>query len=180
MTMKHFWDDFRVKRKRQNMWKGKTNHVKRERPTACVVFKDNVFFSFSLALFLKTIETIETIFFISELSHLWYGISSRRPRRGRISITAGWAAEGSEACGPKNDGKIVLEEGEHRGFLHSLLVFALFEDVMLSCCETAGYVRFALFTSGYGYSPPSATLAWDNFHRKCEFIKYCLYCLYCL
>ena len=33
------------------------------------------------------------------------------------------------------------------------------EDVMLSCCETAGYVRFALFTSGYGYSPPSATLA---------------------
>ena len=22
---------------------------------------------------------------------------------------------------------------------------------------TAGYVRFALFTSGYGYSPPSAT-----------------------
>ena len=43
-------------------------------------------------------------------------------------------------------------------YLHSLLVFALFEDVMLSCCETAGYVRFALFTSGYGYSPPSATL----------------------
>ena len=44
-------------------------------------------------------------------------------------------------------------------YLHSLLVFALFEDVMLYCCETAGYVRFALFTSGYGYSPPSATLA---------------------
>ena len=37
-------------------------------------------------------------------------------------------------------------------------MFALFEDAMLSCCETAGYVRFALFTSGYGYSPPSATL----------------------
>ena len=38
-------------------------------------------------------------------------------------------------------------------------MFALFEDVMLSCCETAAdYVRFALFTSGYGYSPPSATL----------------------
>ena len=31
-------------------------------------------------------------------------------------------------------------------------MFALFEDVMLSCCETAGYVRFAIFTSGYGYS----------------------------
>ena len=91
-------------------------------------------------------------------------ISSERRRRRRISITAGWAAEGSEACGSKNDGKIVLEEGEHMEYLHSLLVFALFEDVMLSCCETAGYVRFALFTSGYGYSPPSATLAWDNFH----------------
>ena len=101
--------------------------------------------------------------------HLWKAsprstLSLARARRRRISITAGWAAEGSEACGSKNDGKIVLEEGEHKEFLHSLLVFALFEDVMLSCCETAGYVRFALFTSGYGYSPPSATLAWDNFH----------------
>ena len=63
MTMKRFWDDFRVKRKRQNMWNGKTNHVKRESSTACVVFKDNVFLRFSLAWFLKTIETIETIFF---------------------------------------------------------------------------------------------------------------------
>ena len=62
--------------------------------------------------------------------------------------------------------KIVLEEGEHMEYLHSLLVFALFEDVMLSCCETAGYVRFALFTSGYGYSPPSATaLASDKVER---------------
>ena len=58
-----------------------------------------------------------------------------------------------------NDGKIVLEEGEHVGYIYCLLVFALFEDVLFSCCETAGYVRFALFTSGYGYSPPSATLA---------------------
>ena len=63
-----------------------------------------------------------------------------------------------------NDGKIVLEEGEHTEYLHSLLVFALFEDVLLSYCEAAGYVRFALFTSGYGYSPPSATLAGDNYH----------------
>ena len=55
--------------------------------------------------------------------------------------------------------KIVLEEGEHMAYIQSLLVFALFEDVLLSFCETAGYVRFALFTSGYGYSPPSATLA---------------------
>ena len=44
-------------------------------------------------------------------------------------------------------------------YMHSLLMFALFEDVFFSCCETAGYVRFALFTSGYGYSPPSATPA---------------------
>ena len=58
-----------------------------------------------------------------------------------------------------NDGKSVLEEGEHMEYINSLLVFALFEDVIFSCCETAGYVRFALFTSGYGYSPPSATLA---------------------
>ena len=33
------------------------------------------------------------------------------------------------------------------------------EDGPLAYGETAGYVRFALFTSGYGYSPPSATLA---------------------
>ena len=58
-----------------------------------------------------------------------------------------------------NDDKIVLEEGEHMGYLHSLLVFALFEDVLTFCYKAAGYVRFALFTSGYGYSPPSATLA---------------------
>ena len=57
------------------------------------------------------------------------------------------------------DGKIVLEEGEHMEYLNSLLVFALFEDVLFTFCETAGYVRFALFTSGYGYSPPSATFA---------------------
>ena len=33
-----------------------------------------------------------------------------------------------------NDGKIVLEEGEHMGYRQSLLVFALFEDVLLTCC----------------------------------------------
>ena len=58
-----------------------------------------------------------------------------------------------------NDVMIVLEEGEHMGYRQSLLVFALFEDVLSYCCETAGDVRFALFTSGYGYSPPLATLA---------------------
>ena len=45
--------------------------------------------------------------------HLWKAsprstLSLARARRRRISITAGWAAEGSEACGSKNDGKIVL------------------------------------------------------------------------
>ena len=57
----------------------------------------------------------------------------------------------------QKNGNIVLEEGEHRGF-YSQLVFALFEDVLLFCFETAGFVRFALFTCGYGYSPPLATL----------------------
>ena len=44
-------------------------------------------------------------------------------------------------------------------YMHSLLMFALFEDALFDHCNTAGYVRFALFTNGYGYSPPSATLA---------------------
>ena len=70
-----------------------------------------------------------------------------------------------------NEDKIVLEEGEHKEYLHSLLVFALFEDVLLSCCETAGYVRFALFTSGYGYSPPLATPL-----RDINRLKMCLLC----
>ena len=38
-------------------------YVKWRSPTACVVFKRQYFLSFSLAWFLKTIETIETIFF---------------------------------------------------------------------------------------------------------------------
>ena len=93
-------------------------------------------------------------------------IFGKRRRRRRISITAGLAAEGSEACGSKDDGKIVLEEGEHMEYWHSLLVFALFEDVMLSCCETAGSVRFALFTSGYGYSPSSIIFAVEKKEGK--------------
>ena len=54
-----------------------------------------------------------------------------RPRRGRTSITAGWAAAGSEACGPMTDGKIVLEEGEHKQAVQLLPMFALFEDVFI-------------------------------------------------
>ena len=129
VTMKHFWDDFRVKRKRQNMWKGKTIHVKRKRPTACVVFKDNIFKAFSLRGFLKTIETIETIFYVTELSHLWYGISSKRPRRGRISITAGEDSEANVTCGFTARKQDVLEEGEHKqAIINTPLMFALFED----------------------------------------------------
>ena len=47
MTMKHFWDDFRVKRKRQIMWKGKNKPLALFLKTiflklfACEVFKDN-------------------------------------------------------------------------------------------------------------------------------------------
>ena len=78
-----------------------------------------------LAEVLKTIETIGTIRF----SFLCL-LASERPRRGRISITAGWAAEGCEACGPHDEGKIVLEEGEHMGYVYGSLVFALFEDVL--------------------------------------------------
>ena len=58
---------------------------------------------------------------------------------------------------PHGQYKIVLEEDEHMGPIKTLLMFALFEDVSFSFCETAGYVRFALFTSGYGYSPSSRT-----------------------
>ena len=47
-------------------------------------------------------------------------------------------------------------------------MFALFEDASFDHCETAGSVRFARFTSGYGYSPPSATHASD----LCPYFKW--------
>ena len=58
-----------------------------------------------------------------------------------------------------NDDKIVLEEGEHREYLHSLLMFALFEDDFIIIHGTADFAAFGSSISGYGYSPPSATLA---------------------
>ena len=92
-----------------------------------------------------------------------------------MSITAGVVSEANETCGPPECAMIVLEEGEHKGHVsrlahsfhlwtcvastHGLLMFALFEDGPLAYGETAGCVRFALSTSGYAYSPPSATLA---------------------
>ena len=39
----------------------------------------------------------------------------------------------------------------------SLLMFALFEDVLFSCHETAGEESEANITCGYRYSPPSCS-----------------------
>ena len=44
-----------------------------------------------------------------------------------------------------NDDKIVLEEGEHMDYLHSLLVFALFEDVLFLAVKPQ--VTFASLSS---------------------------------
>ena len=100
--------------------------------------------------------------FFTELSQHFQAIiiSSKRRRRRRISITAGWAAEGSEACGHMNDGKIVLEEGEHKQAMQIFRMFALFEDDLTIILWTAGFAAFGSSTSGYGYSPPLATFAW--------------------
>ena len=38
-------------------------------------------------------------------------------------------------------------------------MFALFEDDFIIIHETAGFAAFGSSTSGYGYSPPSATHA---------------------
>ena len=43
------------------------------------------------------------------------------------------------------DDKIVLEEGEHMEYLHSLLVFALFEDVLFLAVKPQ--VTFASLSS---------------------------------
>jgi len=37
-------------------------------------------------------------------------------------------------------------------------MFALFEDDLTIILRTAGFAAFGSSTSGYGYSPPSATL----------------------
>jgi len=41
-------------------------------------------------------------------------------------------------------------------------MFALFEDDLTFIHETAGFAAFGSSTSGYGYSPPSATLTVDR------------------
>ena len=55
-------------------------------------------------------------------------ISSKRPRRGRISITAGEESEANGTCGFTARKQNVLEEGEHKQNVNIPLMFALFED----------------------------------------------------
>ena len=87
-------------------------------------------------------------------------ISSERRRRRRISITAGEESEANGTCGFNASLDDVLEEGEHKQAVKTPLMFALFEDDFFIVREkTAGFAAFGSSTSGYGYSPPSATLA---------------------
>ena len=51
-------------------------------------------------------------------------------------------------------------------------MFALFEDDFIIIHETAGFAAFGSSTSGYGYSPPSATLSRDD-----NQLKMCLLCI---
>ena len=51
----------------------------------------------------------------------------------------------------------VLEEGEHKQAVRLFHMFALFEDDLTIIHGTAGFAAFGSSTSGYGYSPPSAT-----------------------
>ena len=50
-------------------------------------------------------------------------------------------------------------------------MFALFEDDFTIIHGTAGFAAFGSSTSGYGYSPPSATLSRDD-----NQLKMCLLC----
>ena len=50
-------------------------------------------------------------------------------------------------------------------------MFALFEDDFIIIHGTAGFAAFGSSTSGYGYSPPSATLSRDD-----NQLKMCLLC----
>ena len=83
---------------------------------------------------------------------------NKRRRRRRTSITAGEESEANVTCGFTAIEQNVLEEGEHKEHLNSLLVFALFEDDFTFILWTAGFAAFCSSTCGYGYSPPSATL----------------------
>ena len=84
--------------------------------------------------------------------------SSERRRRRRISITAGEESEANGTCGSNASLYDVLEEGEHKQTVQIFHMFALFEDDITISLWTAGFAAFGSSTSGYGYSPPSATL----------------------
>ena len=85
-------------------------------------------------------------------------LSLARARRRRISITAGEESEANETCGFKAKQQDVLEEGEHKLAVKAPM-FALFEDDIIFIRGAAGFAAFGCSTCGYGYSPPSATLA---------------------
>ncbi len=104
MTMKHFWDDFRVKRKRQTMWKGKNKPLALFLKTiflklfACEVFKDNrdnrdnIFYFWTLAFMIWNLK--QALPKAANIHNRWWRERSernlrfhskktRRPRRGR-------------------------------------------------------------------------------------------------
>ena len=60
------------------------------------------------------------------------------------------------------------EEGDHKQALNVRPLRGRFYIVHE---KTAGFAAFGSSTCGYGYSPPSATLAWDDNH-----LKICLLC----
>ena len=94
-----------------------------------------------------------------------------RRRRRRISITVGEESEANGTCGSNASLYDVLEEGEHKQTVQIFHMFALFEDDLTIIHGTAGFAAFGSSTSGYGYSPPSATLSRDD-----NQLKMCLLC----
>ena len=52
---------------------------------------------------------------------------------------------------------IIMKSHKRLQTKKSLLMFALFEDVLFSCHETAGEESEANVTCGYRYSPPSCS-----------------------
>ena len=84
--------------------------------------------------------------------------SEDRPRRGRISITAGEESEANVTCGfSQLSRQDVLEEGEHKRTVNIPHMFALFEDDLTLIMGAAGFAAFGCSTSGYGYSPSSCS-----------------------
>ena len=65
----------------------------------------------------------------------------------------------------------IIEEGEHKQTVQIFHMFALFEDDLTIIHGNAGFAAFGSSTSGYGYSPPSATLSRDD-----NQLKMCLLC----